>query len=105
MTGDTLSPDNQLDFCRELGPGPSPEAALEGEYLLETSIYKLPCHTGTGGFAGSRSVEDIGFVFGVFIGPGVNLLRIFMHRTGYFLINGLPLVLNKNINDDEVRIP
>ncbi len=104
MACDTLSLNNQLHFCRELGFGPSPEAALEDVDILKTSFYKLSYHTGTCGFARSCSVEDIGFVFWVFIDPEVNRLKVFMHRTRYFLVDGLPLIMNKNINDDEIRI-
>ena len=45
----------------------------------ETVAQKLP---GTGGFSGSGAVGDNGFVFRVLISPGVDIVRVFMHRAG-----------------------
>jgi hypothetical protein len=48
---------------------PFPVASLQAVDIFKTKFFEFPCRPGTGRFGGSRSVQDDGFVFGVFFGP------------------------------------
>ncbi len=61
-------------FDRELGFFPLIPAALQYEDFVVPTGNKLPRHPGTGLFAGSGAIENEGFVFGIFVGPALNLL-------------------------------
>jgi hypothetical protein len=51
---------------------PAAKTALQRTHARDAEFLKLLCHTGTGGFVGSSTVENDLFVFGQRVGPAGN---------------------------------
>jgi len=67
-----------LDFGQT--PAHFTPAALEGVYLLETFFLKPLCRPGTSCLVRSGTIQDKGFLPGVFVGPRFIFLRVFMYK-------------------------
>ena len=62
-----------LQFGWIVGRDPPVPASIEGVDLGKSFNHELLCHTGTGCFVRSGSVEHQCFIFGVFVGPGFHI--------------------------------
>ncbi len=94
-----------LQFGRIVSFNPPAPASFEDIDLGKSFFYEYPCHTGTGSFVRSGSVEHECFVARILVCPGFHIPWVFPRRALDFSPTGLPLLRSANIKDDHIGVP